>query len=282
VKTTRAIALAGLLTIPSLFAHAQQPSRQSLTTIYENIIENSAKGQLSNLTEVAGHLDNLSGLSVAEIQSALPLMQEAMNSPHVEVRSCGLIGLYAIDERMDSAALIGYLVPDIAKNLQDPTTWALAYMTLSGMKPKPPEAAISLLLQALQSDEQLQAHPKLGAGVVFSLVQIDPNREDISAAIDAYMNSKMKTDSQRVDTLNALATRQVLDKRLIADISANLTQPTEEVRISAIRALTRSGAPGVEAARRKLEQMAGASEPSDRVRAAANQALETASETKNK
>jgi hypothetical protein len=289
-------ALSGsLLVVSSLFAMAQQyPSSDGLATLYKAILSREAHGNVPRMEEIAGHFDNMRGMDVAEIKSALPWMQRALESPNPSVRVYGILGLYAIDERPDSASLIGHLVPVIAKQFDDPYLCELSIETLSYMKPKPPEDAISYLLEALRSGRQLHFDPKtqigqsprpdedLGPGVVFALVQVDPNRNDIARAIDAYMVSRMKTADQKVATLNALATRPVMDARLIADISANLTDQTEDVRISAIRALERSGPTGVETARQQLERMAGAGEASNRVREAARQAIESASEMKNK
>jgi hypothetical protein len=282
VKSIRFVVCGVLLTISHSYLCAQQ-SEGGLATLYENIISDYANGTAPpKLVDVTNYLDKVPDMGVGEIKSALPWIQRAVESPRLEVKSYGQLGLFAINQRPDSASLIGYLVPIVAEDLENQDKHASrgAVLVLSGMRPKPPEAAISHLMSGLQSEEKLQSDPKWGAGIVYALVQVDPNRNDIARAVDAYMKSKMKTDSQRVDTLNALATKPVQDSRLIADIAENLTAGSEDVRISAIHALVRSGTPGIEAARPQLERMAGAGEPSDRVRAAAKQAIESASENK--
>ena len=209
-------------------------------------------------------------MSVEEIRAGLPWIEKAIQSPRLEVRHYGGLGLFAINLRPDSRSLIEYLVPVIAKGLENPeiNTRIWAIRALSEMKPKPPEGAISYVLRALQSDKEL------GPGIVFELVQIDPNRDDIATAIAAYMTSRMKTPGERVDTLNALTTRPVQDKRLIALMASNLTGQPEDVQIAAIHALTTSGPTGVETVRLQLQQLTESGETSERLRSAAKKALE--------
>ncbi len=257
-----------LLAMASSRAAAAQ-QHDGLANLYENIIADFANGTPPKLADVTDYLDKVPSMQVGEIRSALPWIQRAVQSPRLEVRSYGQLGLFAINQRPDSEALIGYLVPVIAANLNDPDRHIRsgAILVLAGMKPKPPEDAISHLLQALQSDQEL------GPGIVFALVQIDPNRDDIASAIDRYMTSQKLTTSQKVDTLNALATRQVQDKRLLDDIATNLTEQSDDVRISAMHAIRRSGPTGVAVAKSQLQSLAGSNQVSERVRSEAKQVL---------
>jgi HEAT repeat protein len=248
---------------------AQQGSVETLAGLYQGIISDYANGKAPRLVDVTNLLDKVPEMDAKDIESALPLIEEAIQSTRLEVRSYGELGMFAISQRSDSAQLIGHLAPVVARNLQDPDVHIRkgAVLVLSGMRPKPPEEAISYLLSALQFDHEL------GPGIVYGLVQIDPNRTDIAHAIDVYMKTNMATRDQRVDTLNALASRQVTDRRLISDMATNFSDESEDVRLSAIRAIVRSGPAGVEASKQQLRRLAGPDEPSENVRDEAQRAL---------
>lgn len=248
---------------------AQQQTVEGLADLYQSIITGFDNGHPPAMVEVTDYLNKVPTMNVNEIRAGLPWIEKAIESPRVEVRHYGGLALFAINQRPDSRSLIEYLVPVLANNLTSPSVntriWAIR--ALSEMKPQPPDNAVSALLRDLPAEREL------APGIVFALVQINPDREDIAAGIAKYMASQMSTPREKIDTLNAMATRPVHDKRLIALIAKNLTAQPEDVELSAIHALERSGQTAVETARPQLQRLAESSEASERMRAAAQHAL---------
>jgi len=273
MRTLPALLCATLFVTSSSFARPQQQTNCDVAGLYQQIITGFEEGHPPALVQVTDCLDKVPGMNANDLKPGLPWIEKAIQSPRLEVRSYGFIGLFAINRRLDSESLIGYLVPIIDQSINDSDKHirAGAISALAQMKPAPPESAISYLLADLQSDNEL------APGIVFELVQIDPNREDIATGIAAYMTSQMTTPKERIDTLNALSTKPVHDGRLIALIAENLTSQSEDVEIAAIQALGRSGPAGIQAARPKLQRLLESAEASGRVRAAAKQVLEQSS-----
>lgn len=273
MTTARVILCGAALCLAPLWA-AAQTSDGGLAGLYQRIIGGSENSQPPTKAEVTSYLKNVPNMSPDDIRAGLPSIQKALENPQVEVRHYAGLGLLAIDRRPDSRSLIESLVPLIAKQLLDPdvSTRVWAISALTEMKPAPPDEAISSVLQDLKTDDAL------APGIVFELVQIDPNRDDIAAGIAAYMTSRMTTTDAQIETLDALATRAVQDPRLISLITDNLTSQTNDlVRMAAIQALNSSGQVGIDAARPQLQKLAQSPEISEVVRSAAKQALESTS-----
>jgi HEAT repeat protein len=271
MTAARAILCGAALCLAPLWV-AAQTSDGGLAGLYQGIISGSENGQPPTKADVTGYLKNVPAMSPDDIRTGLPWIQKALENPNVEVRHYAGLGILAIDRRPDSRSLIETLVPLIARQLLDPDintrVWAIS--ALAEMKPAPPDEAISSVLQDLKTDDQL------APGIVFELVQIDPNQKDIAAGIADYMSSRMNTTNERIETLDALGTRSVQDPRLISLITDNLTsQSNDLVRMAAIQALDRSGPVGIDAARPQLQKLAESPEISDVVRSAAKQALES-------
>lgn len=277
MKTVCMVLCGGLLAGMSSWVSMGQQPEGGLAGLYQEIIAGFASGNPPTMVAVTDYLDKVPAMSVDEVRSGLPWIEAALNSPRVEVRHYAGLGLFMINRRPDSRSLIEYLVPVLAEKLHDPevNTRIWAIRALSEMKPLPPDSAISSLVQDLQAEKEL------APGIVFGLVQVDPNREDIAAGIADYMTSQMTTSKDQIDTLNALATKPVHDARLIALIAGNLASQSDDVKIAAIQALGRSGSVGIAAAKPQLQQLAESPEASDRVRAAARQVLQRQSEKQN-
>jgi hypothetical protein len=131
----------------SLASRTQERPHGALATLYKTIFSGYENGQPPRLVDVTNVLDVVPQMGSDDVRSALPLISSAIQSPRLEIRSYGELGIYAINLRPDSANFIADLVPMIAKNLRDPDRHIRsgAILALSTMKPRPSEEAIAYL-----------------------------------------------------------------------------------------------------------------------------------------
>ena len=166
------------------------------------------------------------------------------------------MALFAIDQRPDSASLLGPYIPNIAEGLTDVDQNVRngIVIVLGSMRPTPPEPAIQALVSNLRKPAE---HSSLGTGVVFWLTRLRPPRDDLASAIARFMQSNDLTEEDRVNLMLAVTSAdQQWGERFIPEVIANLSgKHSVPVRKAAIKALEKIGPVGVAQARAELESM---------------------------
>ncbi len=262
-----------LMAVYILPAWSSQTQEGKLAQLYQDILTRDDNGTLPKLEDITPTLGKVEGMDASEIKGALPWVERALNSDNLEVQKYGELGLWAVARRADSASLLADLTPLLIRKMHHPDLYIDrgAFMVLSSMRPAPPESVIDEFIHDLQSDSDLNP------AIVFGLLTTDFNskRQDIAQAIQGYLHRSTLTTQQRIETLNAIAVRGSKDDALLRAVTTNLSLQNEDVKISAMRALKRSGEKGMAVGREQIEQIAASPTASERLRKEAHEALQT-------
>jgi HEAT repeat protein len=207
----------------------------------DGVIASTGSAQTPSALDISRVFDTIPNAPRPELERAIPSIIASLKSENSDLKRVGIIAVYCIDQRNDSASIDAPMVEtllDLLKD-QDPSLVALAARSISSMKPHPPESVIAPFTEYLNSGNSFN---ESGAAVLFALARLSAGNEKVSDAIVSFLQSEKLSTNIRVASLNALAYPGITDNQVIMQIGEDLRRSRQpEIRVAAIHALQRIG-----------------------------------------
>lgn len=261
--------LALCASVASVSGFGQNNVPSSLRQFFEAMLKNpSALPKFEELNEVTARIADT---RAEDIERALPLVLTALSNQDEHVKSYACGALFAIARRPDGAVLLREHIKEIGDDLlnsQFQNIQAGELTILGTLRPPPPEVA-SILLRFLKTKHNANVQ----AGAIFELLHIAPDSPEVTGSVREFLSRPIGNDI-KVAVLNALGDPKVRDARLIGDVVAALQDSDDNVRSTAIQALTRIGKPALERAEPALRHLAADPNQSEQVARDAKSALQ--------
>jgi hypothetical protein len=209
-----------------------------------------------------------------EIARGLPSLLAALALQDENSKAYACSALFAIARREDGADLLKQYVPAIGHDLLSTnlTNIRAGEIEILGViKPSPPPEAVSILVEFVRRESpETQSQ---GAGAIFQLIQIAPDDPRVVETIHEFLSRASLDKGARIATLNALGTPRIEDQRLLRDVTSALDDADQDVRITAIRVVTRMSRTALELAKPTLLRLANDPAQPEQIQNEAKQAL---------
>lgn len=277
--TRTAACLAFLIVWPlSLYLKSQNSGTRTdvqaptLEAFFNGVLQNPSS--LPEFEKLHRLTVNIGNIRSQEIVQGLPSVFAALEYQDERVKAYACAALFAIAQRPDGAKLLRSHIDEIGRDLLDSPYESIRageVTVLTSLKPVPPPEVVPILLTLLKRhDASTQAQ---GSGIIFELLHIAPENQEVIAAIQEFTSRPLNTKS-RIDVLNALGNPSVKDAQLIESVATCLDDPDAGVRLTAIQALTRIGIRALRLAEADLIRLTvDPKQPTD-VQSSAKQALQ--------
>ena len=267
IRLLLALALAAL---PSaVLAQAAAVSMSPLAAQFDQVLRRSSDGHSPTPEDIAT-ADQLKPVpTAADLSQALPLIEKALGSPDVPVRTYTLtvlsaLALVAPDTpasvpadapaagattvdtektvappqtgpsafKPEFAKILAPAIPQLAPHLTEESVLnrTLTVTILGSFSPDPPPAVYPPLLLYLQRDDAISP---VGLAVVQAILQLGPLTDDAVTQLTRYLRRRDQTADSKANLIDAIATRpqqnQALDRALLAYLDSD--DPTVQARL---------------------------------------------------
>jgi HEAT repeat protein len=254
---------------PQSSSNAQTAS--SLQKFFQSLVEHYNPSALPKFEELMKVEQEIAGLHPEQVTKALPVVFAALAHRDINVKLYAASALFAISLRPDSTALLRDHLVSIGDLLNESDPWlqATASMVTINLRPTPPPAATTLLLNYLKRTDRDQ---DAQGSAIFTLVRIAPENPEVLSAIQQFLARDLDSRS-RIGVLNALGYPSVKDVRIISMVIAEMEDSDQGIKITAIHSVTRMGKDAVRQAQPTLQRLSDDPKRTAEVRAAAKEAL---------
>jgi len=263
--------------IPLVFflssAYCQVPDRdqESVKSLFTKMLQLQSKAEMPSNERVLRTVRTLPDDKAAVVRDTLPSILAALSHNDDEVRFNASLALFAISTRSDSSELLQQHLEKIGLLFSEPNArlqTAGAHI-LGNLKPLLPQQAISLLTEFIT-----QTGKNAGAQVaaMHFLLRRDPHNPQIVNAVQRFFGLPL-TASERGDAIGALSSSRITNVELRRIVMNSLNDPADQVKVAAIRAVSRIGSDALLEAKPKLQKLAIEPSFSPEVRVAAEKAL---------
>lgn len=255
-KTFASVGLAltcAISTALSVPAQENKPPKPSLQAFFDALVSNpSSPPPFQQLHQLTLEIANAPS---EEIKSGLPSVLTALGLQTESTKAYACAALFAIARRPDGASLLERHVPAIGRDLlstKEPNIRAGEITILGSLKP-PPREVVPILTDFLRN--QGSDAPTQGAAAIFQLIQLAPENPKVVAAIQEFFSRPMDK-SARIAALNALGNPRIKDSQLFLTVISFLDGSDQDVRATAIQAVTRMSREALELAEPTLLRLA--------------------------
>lgn len=242
----------------------------SFQGIFQRLVQNVGTPAQPKPQEILNVEEGIAKMSPAEVRSALPSVEVALEDRNEHLQLAAASALFAISLRSDSADLLNPYIADIGQLFNSPNRGVAGYAALIvlNLRPAPPSEVVPLMLASL--DQPNSAKAQIPA--VAALVRLAPEDPQVIAAVLKFLSRPLDVDT-RIAALNAIDTSRVNDPGVRDAVIHALNDPYPGVKLAAIGTLERMGPDAVRRAKSRLRIMAKEPNEPVRVRAAARDAL---------
>lgn len=221
---------------------AQAPNASQTTSLLAALQELPSRVDSHTFDSLAfsNILDGQLNAPSAEVEEALPLLKQYIQSQNIEVRRNALLTIYALDRRPNSVSELASLLPALYSHLgeQDIYLRQGALLAVATLQPAPPSEAITSLTDALAKANTTDGFGRALAG---TLIELQPSSDETQNAVFAYLHRPDLTDSARADVIDEIAGPR-LGERLTQEIVALAkNSPPGRLRNSSIDACAKTG-----------------------------------------
>jgi hypothetical protein len=259
----------------SIAAYMQFRSPDALwfTDAFDELVQNCSGRYTEAMARRFSATDaKLLAMSQADLRPALPKVLQRYRDLDEGVKTCASVFLYSLSRRQDSAELLGPHLDAVSELFEssEERLQGTAVVVLGGLQPRPPDEAITRLVNYLQEPT---ASPRIQTMAVSYVMRSAPERADALNALRSLVAKPLSAEA-KIATLFGLAANPGLrDRQLTAFIIAGLDDPREDVRLASCEVLRAFGTPLLLKAESRLRQLTKDSNESGRVRQAAESAL---------
>ena len=249
--------------------HAQAPN--ALRDFFDQLPQRSAKSELPSTEELQRLYDRIPAMSAADIRSALPVVDAALSHRDEYVCSQAAYVTFLISKRADAFELlrsrmgtIGSLVSSSSDRVRKVAALTLLDWTL------PPSDDLLQPIVAFLNRTDREPAEQLAA--LAAAVRLAPEKPDVLDAVERFLFRPLEAEI-RVSALTTIRQSGVNSVGVRMAVFNALDDPNAKVKETAISVLTRMGPEAIADAALRLESLAGRADESERVKAAARDAL---------
>jgi hypothetical protein len=178
-----------------------------------------------------GHLND----PPAQVQATLPLLQQYLQSPNIEMRRNTLLTIFVLARRPNSSSELASLLPALYPHLEEQDLYLRqgTLVAMATLKPTPPPQAITSIANAL---EKANTTDGFGTMLAANLARLEPNSVESQDAILSYLHKQQLTDSARADVIEAIANPKLGDRIVVDIVQVATTTPPGRLRNASIDA----------------------------------------------
>jgi HEAT repeat protein len=215
-------------------------------------------------------MDQIASMTPNDVNTALPVIFEALSSQRQMAQLEGALALHAVAIRSDGAMFLGSRVDQILGLLENPEARLKMTAVIVAEKVHAPAAEVAPAFLSFIAEQSQPVEVK--PGVIGALVRMTGFSAASARAIGAFF-SRTSNPTVRIDTLNAIASNPVDDPAQADLIILGLRDSNENVRSAAIHILKRLGPKAASRATADLLKIAQNPTESVNVRRSAEQTI---------
>jgi hypothetical protein len=255
-------------------ALGQVPDTSQSTSLLEGLqqlpamVANHPVDPLAFSKMLDSHLND----SATEVEAALPLLKQYLQSPNIEIRRNSLLTVFVLARRPNSASELSSVLPALYSHLAEQDIYLRqgTLAAITALQPQPPPDALASLTNALV---QVKSSDRFGAALAATIARFNPNSDETQSAVLNYLHRPDLTDSARADVIDEIASPTLGDRVTQDVIDVVTTAPSGRLRNASIDACAKIGPRAVNQIKTVLDAIQASNSETAEARTAANKAL---------